>query len=924
MDLHDILGRLRGVKGPSSSGEYTAKCPSHDDKQASLCIRSGDKGIVLKCQAGCACEDVCRALGVEVKDLFFRPLPGSGRQRFKAAERSGTDLVPGMKVHTAKQFESYDAAYGHIGRVERVYPYCDERGKLLFEVARIRLPEGGKTFRQHRPVDASKGAFPFICSVPAEVRKAALYRRQEVAAAIRRGLPVYVVEGEKDADTIASFGYCGTTNPGGAGKWTKEHSAQLRGADVIVIPDEDPESNGQAGQAHGKAVVDATLGVAKSVKLIRLKEAYPELPDKGDISDLVQLIGAAKAQKLLDELVEKTLPAEKDMYRKAIEAYDSLPGFCVDGGCTCRVLADGKMSAMSTFVALPVRQVLKDDGVQTSLWLEIDGWDSMGYPLPRLMVNRSKFSSMDWIGSWPLDAVIMTGNAIKDRLRCAIELVGARTAKKETMYTHYGWRKLSNGWCYLYQGGCIGANQATVDLGEGLTAYSLDNYPEGLSRADAAITSMNLSNVIAQRVSVPMLGVTYLAPLREFLAQAGCDPAFAVFLYGRTGSRKSTAAALFLSHFGSFTGRSLPASFNDTSNYIRRKAFAIKDALLVVDDYHPTSSVQERRTMERTAQSLARAFGDNAERGRLGADLTIQTSMPPRSLAVISGEDVPDIGESGVSRYYIINVEENDVPANVELTDMQQRAQGGELRAAMRGYIEWLIPQADNLSVELAEMFYSYRARAQECFKGNNVHGRTVEAVAQIMIGLTMMNRYYASLGIYTSELAADVTEELWQIVTDNSRAQSESSREDKPSMMFLSALRELLASKAATVVDVSPGAGKVVPDKNMIGYSDANNYYLLGESSFGAVVRFYREQDRLFPVKRGALYKELVTEGYVVDFDTGKNTKAKRMPDGKLQRLLWIPRRCIDGEKPYKPRQEKMTFTPVPDADIPEEFGGN
>ena len=920
MDLHDILGLLRGVKGPSGSGEYTARCPAHDDKQASLCIRSGDKGIVLKCQAGCSCDSVCRALGIEVKELFFSHA-GSGKRSDK--KNGGGVLVPGMKVNTPKQYASYDAAYRHLGAVEKVYPYCDEKGALLFEVARIRTADGGKTFRQHRPVDAKKGAFPFVCSVPAEVRGAALYRRQEIAAAIRRGEPVYVVEGEKDADTIAAFGYCGTTNPGGAGKWTKAHSAQLRGADVIVIPDEDPESNGHAGQAHGKAVVDATIGLAKSVKLIRLRDGYPDLPDKGDISDLAALIGADKAKEMLDALVRKTLPAEKDMYRRAIEVYDSLPGFCVDGGCTCRVLADGKMSAMSTFVALPVRQVLKDDGVQTSLWLEIDGWDSMGRPLPQLMVNRSKFSSMDWIGSWPLDAVIMTGNSIKDRLRCAIELVGAQTAKKETMYTHYGWRRLGSGWCYLYQGGCIGGTRATVDLGEGLTAYSLDNYPEGMPKEEAALASLNLANVIAQRVAVPMLGVTYLAPLREFLAQAGCDPAFAVFLYGRTGSRKSTAAALFLSHFGSFTGRSLPASFNDTSNYIRRKAFAIKDALLVVDDYHPTSSVQERRTMERTAQSLARAFGDNAERGRLGADLTIQTSMPPRSLAVISGEDVPDIGESGVNRYYIINVEGNDVPATSELTDMQQRAQNGELRAAMRGYIEWLIPQADTLANELAEMFYAYRARAQECFKGNNVHGRTVEAVAQIMIGITMMNRYYASLGIYTQELAADMTEEMWQIVTENSRAQSESSREDKPSMMFLSALRELLASQAATVVDISPGAGKVNPDKNMIGYSDANNYYLLGESSFGAVVRFYREQDRLFPVKRGALYKELVTEKYVVDFDNGKHTKAKRTPDGKLQRLLWIPRHCIDGEKPYKPRQEKMEFIPVPDEDIPSEFGG-
>lgn len=925
MDLHDILSRLRGVKGPSGAGEYTARCPAHDDKQASLCLRAGNKGIVLKCQAGCSFDAVCRALGVEPKDLFFELSDAHTPMRRKA------ETSADMKVHTARQFTSYEAAYGRLGRIENIYPYTDENGALLFEVARIRMADGKKTFRQHRPVLPQQGALPFICNVPPEIRNTALYRLPDVQTAIRSGQAVYVVEGEKDADTIASMGLCGTTNAGGAGKWTKWHSAYLTGADVIIIPDEDPESNGHAGQKHGETVARMTQGIAKSVKLIRLKDAYPDLPEKGDISDLCACVGMERAKEMLDELVAKTQPMEESLYSQAVAAYNALPGICVDNGCVAQRLKSKKEDGeeqktavstrvMGTFVALPTRQILKDDGVQSVLWLEILGWNRYGQPLPPLMVNRTKFTSMDWIGGWPLDAIIMSGNGLKDRLRCAIELVGFQLTKRETMYTHYGWRKFPSGWCYLYQGGSIGQIDATVDLGEGLTNYDLGFYPEDMPKADAAMSSILLSSVIAEKVSVPMLGVTYLAPLREFLATAGCDPAFAVFMYGRTGTRKSTAAALFLSHFGNFTSRSLPASFNDTSNYIRRKAFAIKDAMLVVDDYHPTSSVQERRAMERTAQSLARAFGDLAERGRLGSDLTIQASMPPRSLAVISGEDLPDIGESGISRYYVINVEVDDVPASAELTDLQTRAKNGELRAAMRGYIEWLIPQADRLADELAEMFFSYRARAQELMKNRNVHGRTVEAVAQIMIGLTMMNRYFASLDIYTPEIAALVTEDLWQVVVENSIKQTETSRDEKPSAMFIRAVRELLASKGATVVDISPGAGSIAPGQNMIGYCDAEYYYLLGDVSYGAVVRFYREQERLFPINRNALCKELVAEGYIEDLEKGRAQKMKRV-GGKTYRLLWIRRVWVDGDRPFTPKQQKMDFAPVEDIEIPDEL---
>ena len=81
MDLHEFLGLLKGVKG--SGNEYTAKCPAHDDRQASLCIAMGSKGIVLKCQAGCRTDDVVRAMGLKMADLFFQPLAAAAKPTTK-------------------------------------------------------------------------------------------------------------------------------------------------------------------------------------------------------------------------------------------------------------------------------------------------------------------------------------------------------------------------------------------------------------------------------------------------------------------------------------------------------------------------------------------------------------------------------------------------------------------------------------------------------------------------------------------------------------------------------------------------------------------------------------------------------------------------------------------------------------------------
>lgn len=943
MTLRELLGMLRNVRGPSAKGEYVCQCPAHDDKHASLWVNEGDKGIIMKCQAGCSKDEILRALGISVYDL----LDSATRAEWdRKAEKKGVDprkmydgntparrsAPPAAKPAPAKRemktFDSYEAAYGRLGKLVCCYPYTDSNGTLLFEVARIQTRDG-KTFRQHRPADPEKGLFPIVCSVPAEIRGHTIYRQAEVAAAVRAGRTVYVVEGEKDADTIASFGYCGTTSPMGADHWEKGHSEHLRGADVVVIPDAD-----SSGAKYGQAIVDSTTEIAKSVRVIRLRDAYPGLPDKGDITDLAELVGTDQARDMLNTLVEKAEPCTVNLYQKAVAAYNALYGYCVDHGCICQA-GETNPKTLGTFVALPTMEVTRDDGAQEIKWLEICGWASDSRPLKKLLVPLSKFRNMDWaLEGWGLDANIMPGNTVRDRLRSAITSAGAMVAKKKTIYTHTGWRKINGEWCYLYQGGCIGADGITVEMEEGLTSYTLGDRPDNLSPLDAALTSFSLTHVIAEHVSVPLLAVCYLAPLREFLQQAGAAPAFITMLRGGSGTGKSVAASLALSHFGRFSENSMPASFGDTANGITRKAFLLKDMPLLVDDYHPTTSIQERRRMEQVAQRLSRAFGNQASRGRMSADLTLQVSMPPQCVAIVTGEESPDIGDSGIARSYIVDVEKGDVlkyntsgkediAANRPLTQLQQQARSGELQAAMRGYIEWLQPQADALPQHLSKTFLAYRERAGAMLSGMGAHSRAPSAIAHLMIGLTCMLEYFTDLGMCDQETAAATLDEYWEIIVGESVAQVKDNQEESAVQLFLTAASEMMASGVLTVIDITPGSPCKVPAKGMTGYADKDFYYLMGETVYGAVAEFYRKQDRIYPISRAALFKQLREQNIIMIGSDGKSTKVKRTPDGKTRRLLWIPRWRLDGGKPPEPpaHQEKMAFVPVADDDIPDEF---
>jgi hypothetical protein len=113
------------------------------------------------------------------------------------------------------------------------YDYIDESGELLFQKVRYVNQDGVKTFRQRKPVE--NGGWSYSLS---EVPKI-LYNLPAVLAAKESGTPIWVVEGEKDVDTLTALGYVATTMPGGAGHWLDIHTEALAGAVVDIVADND-------------------------------------------------------------------------------------------------------------------------------------------------------------------------------------------------------------------------------------------------------------------------------------------------------------------------------------------------------------------------------------------------------------------------------------------------------------------------------------------------------------------------------------------------------------------------------------------------------------------------------------------------------------------------------------------------------------
>jgi hypothetical protein len=277
-----------------------AYCAKTFNRRTKLCFEHGEQ------RGGSTLELVAYSKGQPKRDLkgaaFF--------EEWRAAHEMGLVPDPPPERRSGK-------GNGAGGAILATYPYRDENGRLLFEVVKFDTADRNQRFRQRRP--DGNGAWMWSVKGVRQVP----YRLPELIEALSLDRPVFIVEGEKDVDRFWSIGVPATCNAGGAGKWKPDHSEWFEDADVIVIPDNDPQTPDEKtgalmlhpdgrgrfpGQDHARDVAFALKIIAKRVRVLDLKAAWPEMPLKGDVSDWLDYGGSAEALYALAESLPDWTP----------------------------------------------------------------------------------------------------------------------------------------------------------------------------------------------------------------------------------------------------------------------------------------------------------------------------------------------------------------------------------------------------------------------------------------------------------------------------------------------------------------------------------------------------------------------------------------------------------------------------------------
>jgi hypothetical protein len=325
-------GSGRSVQG---AGYIKVSCsnPAHDDRNPS-CKVSYDS-VAKKTSVHCfGCEDdeaVLQGAGLTWADLYDEPRRARTEQRStNGFVELGTRQAPRKKDKPAPQPSTKKAPKKADDlQLQKVcdYLYVNAQGERVGKVLRYNLLDTSgapvdKTFRQLR-FDPERRRWV------KEGFEALLYRLPDVDAAIKAGQPVYLVEGEKDADTAVDLGVTGTTNAGGAGSFTSEHAEQLRGAHVVAVVDRDLPGYRRA-LAVRDLLTDSATPIARSYRVVEPaigKDLTDHRTAGKALADLIDIDPAAKAVALTPVEAGKAvkkgkLPVARNMLEQAREWLD--------------------------------------------------------------------------------------------------------------------------------------------------------------------------------------------------------------------------------------------------------------------------------------------------------------------------------------------------------------------------------------------------------------------------------------------------------------------------------------------------------------------------------------------------------------------------------------------------------------------------
>jgi len=674
-----------------------------------------------------------------------------------------------------------------------------------------------------------------------------------------------------------------------------------------------------ASMAGDEELDDRLLAVETTVQRLRSGESVTGLPTLESIApDLAKALSKWWGRPPVDQAADD---------ENSVGPYRAT----ADGLVWMKPTRDGPVATpLTNFVARIVADIVEDDGAEERRSFEIEAM--LRHRTHRFKIPAAQFPGMTWatehLGA---AATCYPGTTTKDHARFAIQLF-SRDVPTRRIYAHTGWRRLEAGWAFLHGEGGIGEGGHIAGIETGLSGalarFVLPKPPTDEAAGAAMKASLRLLDLGPMHLTVPLLAATYLAPLCEPLED--CRPDFVSWFHGPTGAFKSEIAALAESHYGHFSRQTLPASFTDTANSVERILFAAKDVLTVVDDYHPAHDRREEQAMATNASRLLRGVGNGSGRQRMRADTSLRPSLPPRTLAMATGERLP-AGHSTGARLFPIPVSRGDV-ASDRLSAAQ--AESALYPLAMAAYVQWIARRFDDLRASMKARFTELRTTAR-----SDGHPRHAAQVAHLQVGVETALQFAVDAGAIDECRMEQLRDDAWRALLSLSGAHQDDLNEESPVHLFVALLADGFASRRSFVESMSAEApqdaatwgwlsrrytderGECIEFSRpnggtLLGHIDAEWLYLIPEATMQFITSASNAADRHFPVDQRTLLRRLAEAELIAT--QGERRVVNQRILGDTRRVIKLKRAALSLLVEEREQREHGEQEPESDSTVP------
>ena len=551
-------------------------------------------------------------------------------------------------------------------------------------------------------------------------------------------------------------------------------------------------------------------------------------------------------------------PPTKEIYKDITKKFTKIKDYTPDkNGRIYRYTKDGPR-IISNFIINPKSEIIKTDGCDSESKLILEGILEGGVKLPEVEISMEEFIKMDWITQrWGIRPTISPGRNMKDYLKDCVQQI-SKDIDINTIYSHTGWTVQDNKYIYLHSKGGIGSDNINTDIPLELSGYSFPK--EVRDKKEAIDLSLETLNLAKHDITIPLLSMTYLAPLVGLIAEGNRTPNFVLWVYGLTGSRKTSVSLAFLNHYGNFSSNIPPASFKDTANAIELKAHTLKDSLLLIDDYHPNIDGSDARKLASTAERILRMYGDRVGRSRMRADTTLNKTYKPRGMAIVTGEDLPK-GASSTARYIGVEIKREDINLDI-LSKLQKEHK--KLAEAMAIYIDWISKNIERVQSFIDEKFDELKIK----YKEETTHGRINDAVIWLSISFELLLTFLYEYMFICDDEIEELRLSNEQVIKNILKNQEALYRNQEVELMFIDALEEMINLGKLCLLPV-----KKQKDNNQIisnyagkfiGYYDKEFLYLYDSTMYAEVETFLKGKGQSISVSVNTLLKMLRDKNYI------------------------------------------------------------